>query len=150
MAFVLFHNIGTGNPLVDLVLLLLVLVFVVISATLTIYGFLYTVRNWKDFSPTWRKILSVIPVIAFLPATILPTAISGWLSFPFGVFGGFIFIIVASIYNFPPPEIMVTGGIVLNSLGFIGLFRYLERRKERNAEFEARSIPSDSRTHTYR
>ena len=127
----LFHNVfGTGDPVKDVILLIIILTLFVTCNVSIFYGIVYMVRYWHDFDSRWKKVLLLAPAVILLATPASPIHL-GWLSFPFAIFAGFPVLFFLDTGE-PLGYFLVGGiGIIFNVIGFIGLLRYIEKRSER-------------------
>ncbi len=126
-AFFLHNLFGTGDPIKDFVLVLIIIALFFVSHYFIFRGAIYLVRFWKDFSPRWKLGLKLAPAVMFLLISCEPIHI-GWFSFPFSVFGWFpviFFMDHESLFQY-----YLVGGIgsVVNLFGVVGVGAFIEKK----------------------
>lgn len=127
----LFHNLGTGNPTEDLILVLTAIGGWIISTILIfrgIYRFVKSEQKSKLLVTTfllfaiWRLCLFIfsIPSEIFDPSALF--------TFPFGFFAGIPFLFVFDTRDLFVYEILLFVGSIANGIAIINFANFLTKR----------------------
>jgi len=129
--FLFFHNLLTGNPIADLILVLVVIGSWITSTFLVFRGvsrFIKSEQKSKLLVTTfilfaiWRLVLFIIAI----PRDIFdPSAL---FTFPFGFFAGFPFLFIFDTRDLFVYEILVFLGSVLNAIAIMNFANFLAKK----------------------
>ena len=132
-----FHNLGSGNPITDLLFILVIIGGWSVSTFLVfrgIFRFIKTVWKLKLLFITfvlfaiWMLVLYVVPI----PSEIFDR--SALSTFPFGFFAGIPFLIIFDTRDLFVYGILLFLGSILNAVAIINFADYLAKKYD--AAFE--------------